>query len=281
MNIISLLFIGLTLYTKYVDAIFNITCIVVAAPKKIPMLTYTIDYFLNAYNYNHEGINIEEFYLVKGTEHPFPEMDECAKKMRDNGINVNNDIYEYEWKEGTKTYKNFVNYITRFRAEYSENFWKDQSFSSMIKDSVINYYNYQVIEKIKQSQGDYPDYLLFVEDDVAMKKTWFIELRKMLFIKDPTESSLKICYLKQHKPVLQEYFTSKNSCAWGFWGVLLNKEQMRNWDRLSHFLPYGYCGDQFHCMMVWWFDKRIRMKELWYHFGRDKNIKPRIRKYWN
>ena len=278
MNYIFILFI---LLNHFVKATFNITCILVAAPKKIPMLTYTIDYFLNAYNYNHEGIEIEEFYLVKGTEIPFPEMDDCAQKLRDVGIRTNNDTYEYEWKEGTETFRKFENYWVRFRAEHAENFWKDFRFKWARKDNMINYYNYQAIDKIKQKKNGYPDYLLFIEDDMAMKKTWFVELRKMLEIRDPTESSLKISYLSQHQPDENGYYFHKDSCAYGFFDVLLNDVQFRNWDRLSHFLPYGYCGDQFHCMMMWWYDKRIRMNQLWYHFGRDKEIIPRDPSYWD
>ena len=274
-------FVFLIQFIQRVYSSYKITCILVAAPKKIPMLTYTIDYFLNAYNYNHEGIEIEEFYLVKGTEIPFPEMDECAQKLRDVGIQTNNDTYEYEWKEGTDLHNKFKNFYVRFRAEFGENFWDDMRYTWSNKDNMINYYNYQAIDKIKKKKNGYPDYLLFIEDDMAMKKTWFVELRKMLEIRDPTESSLKISYLLQHPPDENGYYFHKDSCAYGFFGVLLNDVQFRNWDRLSHFLPYGYCGDQFHCMMMWWYDKRIRMNQLWYHFGRDKEIIPRDPSYWD
>ena len=271
----------LLLLFNYALATHNITCILLAAPKKIPMLTYTIDYFLNAYNHYHKGIEIEEFYLVKGTDQPFPDIDKAAKKLRESGINVNDDIPLYDWKEGTDVFEKFKNYYTRFWAEYSYNFWKKQRFSWINKDSVINYYNYQVIEKIFKKKNDYPDYLLFIEDDVAMKKTFFIELEKQLNVKYNDESALKLAFPPYYNTDTVGYFTNKHNCVWGFFGVLLNKEQQRNWLRLAHFLPFGYCGDQFHCMMVWWFDKRVRLHGLWYHFGRDKNIVPRIKKYWS
>ena len=57
-------FLILCFYFAHAD--YNIVCISLAAPKKVPMLKYTIDYFLNAYNFNHEGINIDEFILAKG-----------------------------------------------------------------------------------------------------------------------------------------------------------------------------------------------------------------------
>ena len=184
----------LLLLINYVLATHNITCILLAAPKKIPMLTYTIDYFLNAYNHYHKGIEIEEFYLVKGTDQPFPDIDKAAKKLRESGINVNDDIPLYDWKEGTDVFEKFKNYYTRFWAEYSYNFWKKQRFSWINKDSVINYYNYQVIEKIYKKKNDYPDYLLFIEDDVAMKKTFFIELEKQLNVKYNDESAIKLAF---------------------------------------------------------------------------------------
>ena len=274
------LFIQL-LFIILVNATYNITCILVSAPKKIPMLTYTIDYFLNAYNFNHEGINIEEFYLVKGTPDYFPEMKQCSQKLKEAGIKVNEFLPEYEMKKGTDYYKKWENYYIRFWAEYSYNFRKEQKLYWTFKESLVNYYNYQAIDEILKKKKDYSDYVLFIEDDIAMKKTWFVELKELLSKKNDNESALKISYFEIHKPDNNGYYSKKYDCVFGFFGILLNKQQFRNWYRLSHFLPYGYCGDQFHCMMSWWFDKKIRMKQLWHHFGRDNKIIPKNPKYWN
>ena len=81
---------------------YHVTIMLISSPKKIPMLDYTIEYFLNSYNYNHENFVIDGFYLSKGCECDHPEIYNVAESLKSNGIKTYvNDNLEFYIKEGT------------------------------------------------------------------------------------------------------------------------------------------------------------------------------------
>ena len=259
----------------------NLTVILVAAPKKVPMLTYTIEYFLNAYNYDHEDINVDNFYLIKGIESKYEEHEYNVNLLKAAGINVLSDNLIHDFHMGTEYYeKIFLDYYLMFCGEFEGTHARTYSFEEAFKENIVNYYVYQIMEKVKKYQG-VPDNVLFLEDDVAMPKTMFSKISKYLDKKGKEYVSTKLASQPSFRNPHDGDAYTQNGCPWGYWGLLLRKDQYIAWEKFSKVIPYGYCGDTFHCRIRDLFSRKIRMEEIFYHFGRDKNIKPRNPKYWN
>ena len=65
---------------------YHMTFIMLTSPKKIPMLTYTIEYFIHAYEYSKGDIVIDGFFIGKGCECDHPEYDEVIQLLNSKGI---------------------------------------------------------------------------------------------------------------------------------------------------------------------------------------------------
>ena len=266
----------------YVYAEYHLTTMLISSPKKIPMLTFTIEYFLNAYNYNHDGFVIDSFYLTKGCEGDHPEIYKVANQLKSNGIPVHvHDKIDFYIKDGTEMMKKMENYQSWIENNDIVRNRIGQSYDKTLLYMKVNSYFNQTLNVIKEEQG-YPEYILFLEDDVAFQKSFFINLRNKM-VMEKKFAAMKVAFPPNTGKDEKGFFSnnSKGGCPWGFWGLLMNRKQLKRWELFHHYVPHGMCADRFACELVYIYDKKIKLNEYAYHFGRDSIIKRREKRFWN
>ena len=83
---------------------YHMSFVLLSAPKKIPMLNYTMEYVINAINRKPIDIYIDHFALVKGCNKcDYPEMNYALNELK--RINISSSIIElpsFEWFESGK-----------------------------------------------------------------------------------------------------------------------------------------------------------------------------------
>ena len=187
---------------------YHVTIMLISSPKKIPMLTYTIEYFLNAYYYNHDGFVIDGFYLSKGCECDHSEIYNVAELLKSNGIKTYvNDNLDFYIKEGTDRMNKMKNFHSWWANAYLLKYAPNQKYQTTLLYMKVNSFFNQTLQIIKKNQG-YPEYILFLEDDVAFRKSFFIELKEYMEMGEDVVAT-KIAYPPKTKRMKKDFITEK------------------------------------------------------------------------
>ena len=171
---------------------------------------------------------------------------------------------------------------------YYSSLWNDnhrhfQDFihhDHFVKNAIVTNFFQQIINEMEKTTPNY-DYLLFLEDDVAFYKNFFVKLYKEMNKQYQNELLIKLAYIDYYKIPETHWKLPRNGCPWGFWGMLYNKQQLRQWKVFGLYQTYSLTGDLYHCEMYKTYNQTIRMIEISYHFGRDEYIRRRDQKFWN
>ncbi|KAL7721405.1 Uncharacterized protein QTN25_001822 [Entamoeba marina] len=260
---------------------YHVLFITVAAPKKIPMLQYTSEYFINAYNYNHDGIVVDGMFLTKGCfDCDFPLMDEVYndyKRARMNPISLNIPPPLY-----TNFSKSWI--MEKYHPFFPKQYMPTLDLKLYKKNIIISHFtHYSGIYAVEMFPN--ADYIIFLEDDVAVYKNFF-SLLKQLFdqFEDDKYSMLKIA-TPRDKVYSGDLGKSKNDmkkgCVWGWWGTTMTIPRFNQYIRYTTFTNYTYCGDMLTCAFGLMLDKPYQISRIMHHYGRDKKIKPKIPKYYD
>ena len=258
----------------------HLSIVLLTAPKKIPMLTYTIEYFLHSYEYNNGGIIIDGFFMGKGCDCDHPEVDDAVKLLNSKGIpaydvKLKNDIVDSNSDIRQKLY----NFFSSIWYDHYSNFYYHIDHDLMIKDTIITYYFDQLIEEMERKTPNY-EYMLFLEDDVAFNKDFFLKLSKEMDISYDGELLMKLAFTPDYRIPELHWKLPRLACVWGFWGMLYTPAQLQKWKKFGKFQTYSLTGDLYQCELYRMLDESMRLVEISYHFGRDKNIKPRDERFW-
>ena len=138
---------------------------------------------------------------------------------------------------------------------------------------------HQLIDEMEKRIANY-DYVLFLEDDIAFKKDFFVKLSQELGKKYENELLMKLAFDGYYKIPESHWKLPRDGCVWGFWGMLYNRKQLKQWKTFGRYQTYMLTGDLYHCEMYRMFNQSIRMFEISYHFGRDSEIRRRDPKFW-
>ena len=274
LNNIIIFFITIV-YAKH-----HLSIILLSAPKKIPMLTYTIDYFLNAYNYNRGDIIIDGFFMGKGCDCEHVELYDVMNKLKNNGIptydvQLNKDVL-YDDSEFMKKFYDFYSSAWNDNHQYYYEMI-DHSYMKILI-TVTNFFH-QLIDEMERITPKY-EYILFLEDDVAFQKDFFVKLSEEMKKTYDDELLMKLAYYIDYKIPDTHWKLPRDGCVWGFWGMLYNREQLKQYKTFGKYQNFLLTGDLYHCEMYRMFNQSIRMVEIAYHFGRDKEINPRDKRFW-
>ncbi|KAL7715961.1 Uncharacterized protein QTN25_006654 [Entamoeba marina] len=247
----------------------------VTAPKRIPVLKYTADYFMNAYNYNHSGIVIDGMFLTKGCNNcNYPLFDEVYNAYHEAGMNPVSTNISYPQILSTN---NSWNHMERYHPYYTRQRNKNHSQKIHKKCIIVNHYTH--LTGIKAFEM-FPtaDYIIFLEDDVAIYKNFFTVLKELLDNFDENKYSLLKLATPSNKKsngiVLRQ-------CIWGWWGIVMTKQQFERYIKYSTYSEYTDCGDTLVCNLANTINLHFKVNRVMYHFGRQKKIQPRMEKYYN
>ena len=267
-------------FVNYVLAEHHLSIVLLSAPKKIPMLTYTIEYFLHAYNYNNGGIIIDGIFMGKGCNCDHPEFDQAVKTLKENGfptydVDLNKDVLDVNSEFG----KRFFNFYSGL--------WNDMhcichpilDYAYMKTVLIITDFTHQLIDEMERKTPNY-EYVLFLEDDVAFNKDFFVRLSEEMDKKYEDELLMKLAYPHYYRIPETHWKLPRDACIWGYWGMLYDRYQLKQWKKFGKYQTYMIAGDLYHGEMYKMFNQSIRMEEISYHFGRDKEIKPRDERFW-
>ena len=263
-----------------VNATYHLTIVLVSAPKKIPMLTYTIEYIIHAYEYNKGDIIIDGVFIGKGCDCDYPDVSENVELLNKFGIpafeiNMDKQILD----SNSDVFKN--------AHEYYSNIWHDihqfrhpVEYVSYYKGARVTYFFDQLMDAAKKQFPNF-DYLLTMEDDVASPKDFFIKLTNEMNKKYDNEFMIKTGFQPYHRLSETHWKLPRDICVWGYYGNLFNQKQLNEFLRFRHYQIYVHTGDLYPCEVYRIFDKSIRMSEIVRHFGHDKRVKRRDPKFWD
>lgn len=250
-----------------VNAETHIVILMISAPKKVPMIVYTADYFVNSYKKGHGDIVIDGVFITKGCdgcEHP--DVDEAKKIIETAGIPV------------------FINDRTDKDILYDENYmqWSydffqpwylvvsDVPMHRMVKSDRINtYFNSTLtyaLEKFPETE-----YVLYLEDDVAIYSNGFSGLDSLIKNYKNDEKKAISSQIGCHKCKMKRGVQTK--CIYGFFSKFFNRNELKTFLRLQKFSWHVVCGDAVECMWQKATGLGRRLEHFLYHFGRNKNIK--------
>ncbi|KAL7712154.1 Uncharacterized protein QTN25_010225 [Entamoeba marina] len=254
---------------------YHVVFISVTAPKKIPVLKYTANYFINAYKYGHDGIKVDGMFLTKGCEkckHPI--LDEAYNMYEKAGMNPVKLSIEHPQ---ILTKNNSWNYYERYHPYYNIRQANGVSLRLEKKYLIVNHYTHNsgilAFEMFPNA-----DYIVFLEDDVAVYKNFFPLLKQLLDQFD--ENRYSLLKLATHRNLESNGDVSKK-CIWGWWGITMSKSQFERYIRFEKASEYTECGDSLVCYLSRLINKNFQVNKIMYHFGKDRVIPERIDKYYN
>ena len=276
------IFYFILIFIYVVSAEYHMTFILLTAPKKIPMLTYTIEYFIHAYEYSKGDIVIDGFFLGKGCDCDHPEYDEAIKLMNSKGIPTygvpfNTDIQNVE----SEKVKHLLNYYSSLYHDLRNHHHGGIEFDKFLHlySPVTDFFD-QLIEGMDNVCKTY-DHVLFLENDIAFPKNFFERITNEFNKHVENEMMMKIAYPSYLRFPEVHLKLPRRECPWGFWGIIFTREKVNMYKKYSHYLRLAFTGDLYHCELYLSYDQSIRMLDIIYHFGKDSNIQPRDPRFWN
>ncbi|BFU25500.1 hypothetical protein EHI8A_110820 [Entamoeba histolytica HM-1:IMSS-B] len=262
------IFIIFFLLILCVFAKYHIVIPMIGSPKKLPMLIYSAEYLANSYLHGHDDIVIDGVFLTKGCHTcDYKDIDEAEKILNDAGIKtfitpVNSNIIENN--EMMKKLINIYESIFMLRKE------GDYKVDGHLKFNRINFYFYETV-KYALSLFPQTDFVLFMEDDEALKRNAFSKLSSVLNYISKNDKSM---FESRIIPSIKGAFDNGLSphCWWGFYGKLLNRRQLNKFLKVQKFSKFIRCGDVAQCDWIPATHEKEYIQNLGHHFGRDSKI---------
>ena len=253
---------------------YHVSMLMLSAPKNIPMINYTCDYLINAFQRKPDEIIIDHFYFIKGCHNcSYDEMDIAMKEMNSNGMNTSIlEIPQFEWIHKNNIYA----FEEMYHSLWSEDKRNYRHYEHHKKDNIVTYYFHEGIKKVLENEP-LTNYLMFFEDDVSLHRDSFQYLKDLFDNYGPRTMTKYATPLKVKE---DGYFDPKIACIWGWWGTIMSRFEIERYLTFIKFNPWTYCGDMLFCDLGILIDQPMYLKQFGRHFGRDKVIKPRDPNYY-
>ncbi|ELP87821.1 hypothetical protein EIN_273480 [Entamoeba invadens IP1] len=255
-----------------------------ASPKKYNYIHQTVDYFLHAYNYNHVGISID-FYVTRGCENcAFPELDYELNRLSNFDFKVYDVAFDMIPINKTLDVKmkpfqeKFESWIIDFRKD-DVNHRTNTRYSWYAKDNIINHYAYGLARYAKQHSK--ADYTLFLEDDILIKKDFFVTLKNVLdTYQDGNQVATRTMICQDRFNHIKVHNKQLGFCVAGFFGILLGDREFKRMEKFYKYVKWGVCVDAYNCYMDDFLNMSTPMFQTAKHVGWDKFTTKRNLEFW-
>ncbi|ELP87872.1 hypothetical protein EIN_274490 [Entamoeba invadens IP1] len=269
-----------SLFTKEHHVVFTMA----VGPKSHNYLHETMDYFLHAYNFNHLGIKIDLFF-TKGCENcQFPEFDKELNRLSNYDFKVYNvsfkmiPVNKLEDKGMVKFQEKFESWVVDFRKD-TVNEREESCYWWYIKDSKINHYAFSLARYAKQYTD--ADYILFLEDDILIKKDFFVTLKNVLDqYKDGKQVATRTMICQDKYNDIKVHNKQLGFCVAGFFGILLGKREFKKINKFWKYMNWGVCVDAYNCYMDDFLNMSTPMFQTAKHVGWERFTTVKDPKFW-
>ncbi|BFU19128.1 hypothetical protein KM1_150190 [Entamoeba histolytica HM-3:IMSS] len=253
---------------------YHMCMIMLGAPKEVPMLNYSVEYLLNAYERKPPEIVIDHFYFVKGCNHcPHPEMEMANFELQKHGINSSIANFEpFKWIQPSNIYS----FEEMYHSLWSEDQRAYRNFGHHKKDNIVTYYFHQGAQ-LALKEFNNTDFIMFFEDDQSIHRNSFVFLKQVFDSYGPRTLTK---YATPLRATNDGYYDPNVACIWGWWGTLMSNHELKRYLSFIKFNPWTYCGDMLFCDLGRLIDQPFYLRRMARHFGRDKDIMPKDPDYY-
>ncbi|ELP84925.1 hypothetical protein EIN_003100 [Entamoeba invadens IP1] len=248
------------------------------APKKYDMVSFTIDYLLNAYSFDHSNINIT-FFITRGcVDCDFEGYHKVVDALTLRGITVYEVTLLPISFRNDKTFREaadkFESWVVDFKKEDANNrpFHRWKHFT---KDNVINYYSLNLALYAKNTIN--PDFIMFLEDDTSFDRKFFQLLYSLFSKYHDGENVLIRTIIDRFNLFSRVIPPGGTECLPGFFGILLGRKEAKRFFKMYKYDKYAVCGDAFNCYM----SEFLKLPTPVYHWGKHLSKDVNWDVYWN
>ncbi|KAL7721407.1 Uncharacterized protein QTN25_001824 [Entamoeba marina] len=188
----------------------------IAAPKKISMLKYSSEYLINVYNYNHTGIVIDGMFITKG----------CGCYVY---FHFFDELYNNYKEAGMSPIS--LQILPTFFVTFDDSWFSHEMYHSYFPRHRNDIYAYAA------EMSPNADYIIFLKEDVAVYKNFFVLLKQLL---DQYYDN-KYTILKLATDNNRRLSTDlKKTYAYGWWGITITMQRFHQYILFVTYADYRY-----------------------------------------
>lgn len=247
----------------------HMVIVMIAGPKKIPMILYTAEYLINSYQYDHVNVEIDGVFLTKGCYGcDFPLLKDVENLFKEAKIPIH--LLETNKYETIEKYQD-GSWVNELYAAWGVHSSFHPAWYLTKANRINSYFNHSLTAALEKHPNT--EYVLYLEDDVAFYKDSFQKLAKVLNNYDDGREGSSSTQIGCHRCNFKEEIIKE--CFWGYFAKLFNRQELYTFIKLQKYAKYNLCGDAVECDWLIGTGIGKRLFHFIYHFGRDKTIDRR------